>query len=167
MDAEPAAPDSPALLERATGALAMLGGIVAVGIAALVCASVLGRWLFLKPFEGDFEFVRMATAVAVFAFIPYTQARRGHIMVDTFTSWLPQRARAALDAFWDLCFAAAMGFLAWGLYVGSREARENYETTMQLQLQIWPVILLCAALCAILSLTAFLTALRLAWGKPK
>jgi hypothetical protein len=51
--------------------------------------------------------------------------------------------------------------------VGSREARENYETTMQLQLQIWPVILLCAALCAILSLTAFLTALRLARGKPK
>ena len=167
MDAQPSHSGRPDLLERATGALAMLGGIVAIGIAVLVCTSVLGRWLFLKPIEGDFEFVRMATAVAVFAFIPYTQARRGHIMVDTFTSWLPPRALAAIDAFWDLCFAAAMGFLSWGLYVGSREARENFETTMQLQLQIWPVILLCAALCAILSLTAFLTALRLVWGKSK
>jgi TRAP-type C4-dicarboxylate transport system permease small subunit len=167
MDVPPAHPDRPDLLDRATGALAMLGGIVAICIAALVCTSVLGRWLFLKPIEGDFEFVRMATAIAVFAFIPYTQARRGHIVVDTFTSWLPRKALAAIDAFWDLCFAAAMGFLAWGLYVGSREARENFETTMQLQLQIWPVILLCAALCAILSLTALATALRLAWGKPK
>ena len=34
----------------------------------------------------------MATAIAVFAYLPYTQARRGNIMVDTFTSWLP-RAR--------------------------------------------------------------------------
>jgi len=155
----------PHILERATGALALLGGILAVGIAALVCTSVLGRWLFLKPVEGDFEFVRMATAAAVFAVLPYTQARRGHIMVDTFTSWLPERARIAIDAVWDLCFAAAMGFLAWGLLVGAQEARENFETTMQLQLQIWPVIALCAALCAVLSLTAVLTALRLAVGR--
>jgi len=155
----------PDLLERATGVLAYLGGALAVGIAVLVCTSVLGRWLFLKPIEGDFEFVRMATAVAVFAFLPYTQARRGHIMVDTFTAWLPARARVAIDAFWDLCFAAAMGFLAWGLLVGSREARENFETTMQLQLQIWPVVALCAALCAVLGVTALLTALRLVVAK--
>ena len=152
-------------LERATGVLAYLGGALAVGIALLVCTSVLGRWLFLKPVEGDFEFVRMATAVSVFAFLPYTQARRGHIMVDTFTNWLPARVRVAIDAAWDLCFAAAMGFLAWGLLVGAREARENFETTMQLQLQIWPVVALCAALCAVLCLTAALTALRLVRAK--
>jgi TRAP-type C4-dicarboxylate transport system permease small subunit len=110
MTASPTDPERPVLpelatgLERATGVLAMLGGILAIGIAVLVCISVLGRWLFLKPIEGDFEFVRMATAIAVFAFIPYTQARRSHIMVDTFTDWLPQRARQAIDALWDLCF---------------------------------------------------------------
>ena len=31
----------------------------------------------------------MATAIAVFSFLPYCQARRGNIVVDTFTTWLP------------------------------------------------------------------------------
>jgi hypothetical protein len=37
----------------------------------------------------------MATAIAIFAFLPYRQARRGNIVVDTFTSGLPERANAA------------------------------------------------------------------------
>ena len=68
--------------------------------------SVLGRWLSgmplaaqvprrLGPINGDFELVQMATAIAVFSFLPYCQARRGNIVVDTFTSWLP-RARQRL-----------------------------------------------------------------------
>jgi TRAP-type C4-dicarboxylate transport system permease small subunit len=158
--------DKPALIERLTGVLAVAGGVLSLGVAVLVCVSVLGRWLISTPIEGDFEFVRMATAIAVFAFLPYTQARRGNIMVDTFTNWLPAKARLALDAFWDLCYAAAMGILARGLMVGAREARENYETTMQLQLQIWPVVALCAALCAVLALTAALTAVRL-FARPR
>jgi TRAP-type C4-dicarboxylate transport system permease small subunit len=148
-------------LERLTGAVAVLGGVLALAVACLVVVSVLGRWLFSRPIEGDFEFVKMATAMAVFAYLPYTQMRRGNIMVDTFTGWLPVSITRFMDAFWDLCFAAAMGFCAFGLFRGTLDAIRSGETTMQLQLLVWPVIGLCALLCLLVAVTAVATALQL------
>jgi TRAP-type C4-dicarboxylate transport system permease small subunit len=103
----------------------------------------------------------MATAVAVFAYLPYTQARRGNIYVDTFTGWLPEGGRRALDAFWDLVYAAFMAFVAYCLVYGSLGAIQSGETTMQRQLPIWPSIVLSTALCMILALTALATAVAL------
>jgi TRAP-type C4-dicarboxylate transport system permease small subunit len=146
------------LLDRLMGLSAIAGGALAVAIALLVVVSVLGRWLFYLPVRGDFELVRIATALTVFFYLPYTQARRANIMVDTFTQRLSPRLRDAIDAFWDLVFAAAMGACAWGLWLGAFDARDNWETTSDLQLQMWPFILLCAGLCALLTATAAATA---------
>jgi len=156
---------TPPLLERLTGPIAIFGGILALGVAGLVMLSVLGRWLFSMPIEGDFEFVKMATAVGVFAYLPYTQARRGNIMVDTFTGWMGQGARNRLDAFWDLAYAAFMAMCAGGLFLGARDAFQTGETTMQLQLAVWPAIALCALLCALLVLTCIGTIARLIGGR--
>jgi TRAP-type C4-dicarboxylate transport system permease small subunit len=148
-------------LTRITGHVAVAGGLLAMAVAVLVSASVLGRWLFSSPIDGDFEFVKMATAIAVFAFLPYTQARRGNIVVDTFTGGLSAAARARIDAFWDLAYAAFMGFLAYALTLGTMDAIRSGETTMQRQLLIWPSIGVAMLLCALLALTALLTGLAL------
>jgi TRAP-type C4-dicarboxylate transport system permease small subunit len=153
-------------IERLTSIVAVLGGCLALAVAALVVTSVLGRWLFSHPIEGDFEFVKMATAVAVFSYLPYTQARRGNIMVDTFTGWLPVRARNVIDAFWDLCFAAAMAFCAFGLLRGTLDALASRETTMQLQIIVWPVIGVCCLLAVLCAATSVMTALRLLRTRP-
>ena len=159
-----APPSSP--IEHLTGAVAMLGGLLALAVALLATTSVLMRWLFNAPIDGDFEYVKMATAVAVFAYLPYTQARRGNIMVDTFTSWLPARVCRFIDAFWDLIFAALLGYLTTCLVYGTLGAITSGETTMQRQLVLWPSILLCTALSALLVVTAVVTALRLIATKP-
>jgi TRAP-type C4-dicarboxylate transport system permease small subunit len=151
----------PPLIERLTGPIAIFGGILALGVAGLVVVSVLGRWLFSTPVDGDFEFVKMATAIGVFAYLPYTQARRGNIMVDTFTGWMEQSARDRLDAFWDLAYGAIMAFCAWGLFTGAWDALRTGETTMQVQLAVWPAIALCAVLCALLVITCIGTIVRL------
>jgi TRAP-type C4-dicarboxylate transport system permease small subunit len=154
----------PGWVDRLTAAVAVTGGLLALAVAVLVCVSVLGRWLFASPIDGDFEYVKMATGVAVFTYLPYTQIRRGNIMVDTFTSWLPARSSATLDAFWDLVFAACIAFCAVGLFEGAWEALKSGETTMQKQLVVWPVLLLSALLCALLTLVALATAGRLLKG---
>jgi TRAP-type C4-dicarboxylate transport system permease small subunit len=151
-------------LTRITGIVAVTGGLLALGVAILVTASVLGRWLFSKPIDGDFEFVKMATAVAVFAYLPYTQARRGNILVDTFTGGLSPAARARIDAFWDLAYAAFMAFLAYALTLGTMDAIRSGETTMQRQLLIWPSIGVSMLLCALLAMTALITGLTLLRG---
>jgi TRAP-type C4-dicarboxylate transport system permease small subunit len=148
-------------LERAAGAFAVAGGVLMLAVAALVTTSVVLRWQFNAPIDGDFEYVRMGTAVAVFAFLPYAQVRRGNIMVDTFTSWLPARGQAFIDAFWDLAYALFMGFIAYCLVFGTWDAIRSGETTMQRQIVLWPSIAIATGLCMLLTVTAVATAIRL------
>lgn len=152
----------PVWLLRVTALVAMLGGLLALGVATLVVVSVLGRWLADQPVEGDFEFVKMATAIAVFTFLPFTQSRRANVLVDTFTGKLSPRAQDRIDAFWDIVFAAVMATCATGLTIGMAEARLSGESTMQLQLLVWPVIGVCALLAWLLVLTAAMTGIHMA-----
>lgn len=154
-------------IERMNGIIAVAGGLVMLAVALLVTASVVMRWLYSSPIDGDFEFVQMATAIAIFAFLPYTQARRGNIMVDTFTGWLPTAWQRVLDAVWDLAYAALMGYVAYALVHGSLNAFRSGETTMQRQLVLWPSVALCAALAGLVAVTALATALRLANAASK
>lgn len=149
------------LVDRLIGWIAIGGGLLALGVALLVTVSVLGRWVLGKPIEGDFEFVKMATAIAVFSFLPYTQIQRGNIMVDTFTTRLSARGRAALDAVWDLTYAGVAALMAHGLFTGAGEAFRSRESTMQLQILIWPAIGLCALLATVLVLSSLISAARL------
>jgi TRAP-type C4-dicarboxylate transport system permease small subunit len=168
-DAEAAArqtgPQPPAS-ERLSAAIALLGGLLLLCTATLVVVSVLGRKFFDAPVNGDFELVQMATAVAVFSFLPYCQARRGNIVVDTFTSWLPVRGNALIDAFWDLVYAGMMGLIAVCLTTGALEHFRNGQTTMLLQLIVWPALAICTALCFLLALVAVATAARRLRGRP-
>lgn len=166
-DAEtgPAAGVPPGLLDRIVTALAVAGGALSLGVAILVAVSVARRWLGFQPIPGDFEFVQMATAVSIFSFLPYCQLRHGNIAVDTFTSWLPARDNAFIDAFWDVVYAAMMALVAWCLFNGAGDMYRNGTTTMVLGLAVWPAVAICAALAAALAVTSCATALRLAGGR--
>jgi TRAP-type C4-dicarboxylate transport system permease small subunit len=146
-------------LEFHTGTIAIIGGFLALAVSVLVTISVLGRWLFSAPINGDYEFVEIATAIGAFCYLPYTQARRGHIMVDTFTMQFSERTRNRIDAFWDLVYAAVIGFCSYALMFGTLDTLQNHQTTMQLQLVLWPSIALAALLCGIAALSGVATAL--------
>jgi hypothetical protein len=174
------APSQPSLVERLSGVIAMLGGLLSLCVALLVVFSVLGRWLkgvpwaeavagafglSLGPINGDFEMVQMATAVSIFAFLPYTQVRRGNIVVDTFTSRLPPRLNARIDAFWDLVYAGMTALLTACLVVGTLEHYRSGQTTMLLQIIAWPAIAISTALLFLLTCVALTTAVRLVRGR--
>jgi len=164
MDA-PAA-QGPAWVERLAAGLAILGGVVICLAAGLVTASVLGRWLFNSPIPADYEMVEIAVGVAVFAFLAYTQAKNGHIFVDTFTGRVPAGINAFLDGLWGLVLAAFLAFFSWGLYSGGMEARLNGMTLIQLPWPIWPVYLLCALLAALACVVTLVVSLA-KFGQPQ
>jgi TRAP-type C4-dicarboxylate transport system permease small subunit len=145
---------------RIARVLALAGGLLVVGLALLVTTSVVLRWLGGQGVNGDFEMVQMGLALAVFAFLPLCQAHRGNVMVDTFTSRLPSRVQAAVDALWDLVYAAFAGFIAWRLSIGAMEAFTSHTTSMVLGLPIHYAIAGCAGMAAFLALICILTALR-------
>jgi TRAP-type C4-dicarboxylate transport system permease small subunit len=163
MTAQPAR--APSHAERVSGVIAILGGLLSIAVAILVVASVIGRRFFNAPINGDFELVQMGTAISVFSFLPYCQARRGNIVVDTFLTWLPRRAIDCVDAFWDLVYAGMMGLLAACLFTGALEHYRSGQTTMLLQIIVWPALALCAILLCVLVWVALASAFGLLRGR--
>lgn len=174
-DAPSGLPRRASLIERLSGYVAVAGGLVSLATALVVAASVCGRWFksspyaslvpWIGPIDGDFEYVKMGTAIAVFAFLPYAQALRSNIVVDTFTNKLPQRTVDRMDAFWDLVYATMMGILTACMVVGTRDFIKSGETTMMLQLIVWPAIAVCTVLSGLLTLVALITAVKVARGQ--
>ena len=149
-------------LTAATEILALAGGALMLAVATLVTASVLMRWLAGDGISGDFELVQIATALGAFAFLPFCQARRGNVIVDTFTRELPRRTTLLLDATWDLLYAAIIAVLSWRLVLGAHDAFASQTTSMVLGIQQGYAIAACAIMGVFLTLIAAATAARLA-----
>jgi TRAP-type C4-dicarboxylate transport system permease small subunit len=164
-DAPPPPPPDPAI-GRATRLVAILGGCLSIATATLVTLSVLGRWLGFGSINGDFELVQMGVALSVFCFLPLSQARRGNIMVDTFTTWLPARVQRAIDAFWDFVYAGFMALIAWCLMNGARDAVASGLNSTMLGVPLWPVFAATVVLVLLLVATAIDTGLKLLRTRP-
>jgi TRAP-type C4-dicarboxylate transport system permease small subunit len=153
------------LVEHTARALALCGGILLLAAGGTVTASVLLRWLAGNGINGDFEMMEMATALAVFAFLPFCQARRGNIMVDTFTGWMPPHGRRLLDALWDLAWAAFAALIAWQAFKGGLEEISYGTTSMSAGIPVGPMIVATALLAAVLAVVTLVTAVRLLIGR--
>jgi TRAP-type C4-dicarboxylate transport system permease small subunit len=147
-------------LAAVTRPLAIAGGFLMLAVAATVTVNVLLRWLFNTAVSGDIELVQIGTAVAVFAFLPLCQSRRGNIVVDTFTTELPQRVRNGFDALWDLVYVAMALIIAWRLGVGAWDTIRSNTVSMMLGLPTGWAIAACAAMAVFLAIVAIATALR-------
>lgn len=144
-------------LEVASKWLAYAGGTVLVAVAVMTVVSIIGRALVgvgLRPIKGDFEMVEAGAAIAIFAFLPWCQMRRGHVTVDIFISRLSSRAQAALGLIGDALLAVAAYVILWRMWLGFGEkfpyGGEGFrnalgmgskpffvETTYELELPIW------------------------------
>ncbi len=144
-----------------TAALAMVGSLLVIAVALIVVTSVVRRWLTDNVIFGTVEIVEIATALAVFSFLPLCQARRGNVVVDTFTARLKPRALDRIDAFWDLVYAGVAALIAWQLLQGARDTIVSQTTSMMLGLPVGYAIAACAVMAAVLAVVAVATALRL------
>jgi TRAP-type C4-dicarboxylate transport system permease small subunit len=144
-------------LAAVTRPLAIAGGLLMLAVAATVTVNVL---LFNTAVSGDIELVQIGTAVAIFAFLPLCQSRRGNIVVDTFTTGLPARVRNGLDALWDLVYTAMALIIAWRLGVGAWDTVRSNTVSMMLGLPTGWAIAACAAMAVFLASVAIATALR-------
>ncbi|MYZ47943.1 TRAP transporter small permease [Propylenella binzhouense] len=148
------------LVEALAYAAAAIGGLFLVGVSLLVTASILGRWLFRSPINGDYELVQVGIAIAAFLFLPLCQLHNENIIVDAFTTRAPKWAVSALDAFWALVYAMVAAFLAWRLAVGAADTMRSGMTTPMLQLPYaWAMVVGAAAL-GFLALASLLVSIR-------
>jgi TRAP-type C4-dicarboxylate transport system permease small subunit len=146
-------------LELLSQAFAFFGGAVFTGLVAMSATSIALRATTGRPLQGDFEMVQYACAIGIAAFLPWCQMCRGNIIVDFFTTRLPPRAQAALDAFGALLLALVLGMVAWRAGVGAQAVLASGERAMISRIPVW---LPYAGVVPSLALTA-LVALYTAW----
>ncbi|PTX55827.1 tripartite ATP-independent transporter DctQ subunit [Litoreibacter ponti] len=144
-------------LEAVCRWLAFGGGLILVAAAAITVASIIGRALLsfgLGPIKGDFELVEAGCAIAIFAFLPWCQLKRGHVTVDIVVDRMPARAKAALGLIGDMTVAVVSGLILWRIYLGFGEKFPYFseslrgalgmgskpffpETTYELEMPVW------------------------------
>jgi TRAP-type C4-dicarboxylate transport system permease small subunit len=152
------------VLDRASRAVAFLGGVLMLAAGVLIIASIAMRWSLATSIPGDVELVQAATAVAAFTFLPLGQISRSTIVVDTFTQRLPERVRNGIDASWDAVYAVAALILSWRLCVAAVDVIRSHTMSTVIGLPIGWFMLVGVVMLFLLSLTALLTARRLLRG---
>lgn len=146
--------------ERLSRSLAIMGGILLLGVMGMTVASVFGRHIFGMPIPGDYELTELACGIAVLAFFPYCHATSANLVVEFFTSGLGTRLRAALDGIHSLAFTAMAGLITWRLFVGGMRKLDDGETTLYLGIPVHWAYLLAVITTGLLTLVCFVVILR-------
>lgn len=153
-------------MRRLTLWFAALGAMVALAVAIMTTASVLGRALLHMPVPGDVELTQMGIALAISLGLPWCQLRGSNIIIDFFTQKLPLRSQRLLDAAGALLLVVMYGLLAWRTAAGAISVQQSYETTMILGLPMWWAYAALAPGLALAALIALIQAMLLAGGRP-
>ncbi len=153
------------LVVMAARGWALLGGLVLVGVVLLTATSVVLDMLFRRPLPGDFELVQILVAQAAFAFLPWSQIRRGHVVVDLFTMRAPAWFQRGAQAMGSLLMLLLALLLLWRMSIGALDYHDPVypEITPILGIPVWlafPPILVSLLLWAAASAVTMLEDLR-------
>ena len=148
------ASDSPviaAALRTTAQGFGVVGGLLAIAVAAVTVASIIGRAFFAHPIPGDVELAQLGIALSISLCLPWAQLKRANIIVDFFTQKLSAAARAKLDGIGAVLLALMCALLAWRTSVGAVSAYESNDSSAILELPGW---IIYAGLAPGLALTA-------------
>lgn len=140
--------------------VAIAGGILLVAVTVMSLVSIVGRWLASAPVPGDYELVQIGAALCVSAFLPLTQMRGGHVIVDFFTTGAKPVVRASLDAIGALLIALFAGVIAWRMTVGAIGLAEANDQTTILEFPTWIAVAAMVPCFALFSATGLYMAWR-------
>jgi TRAP-type C4-dicarboxylate transport system permease small subunit len=91
------------------------------------------------PILGAYEIVGYLGGMAIGLAMPVTSWQRGHVYVDTFLTWLPRIARAAVNICTRAVCAGLFVVLAWNLVRLGLDLRGSGEVSPTLELKYYPV----------------------------
>lgn len=141
-------------LELLCRAFALAGGAILVAMTVMETVSISLRAVVGAPIPGDFELIKMGTAIAVVAFLPYCHLVKGNFIVDFVLARAPDGVKAAMDALGGLALGSIAAILLWRMTLGGIDLRASADKSMVLSLPIWtafPPILLSLALLVVVS----------------
>lgn len=119
-------------LDQLTAFLKVLGAICLVGMMALTCADVVGRY-FDRPIFGSVEIVGFLATLTVALALPFTHQEKGHIGVEILVRLFSSKTQAVIELITSLASLALFAIVTWRMALYARTMRESGEVSMNLQ----------------------------------
>ena len=137
------------LIDQLTSLMAIVGGLVLVGLVALTFYDVILRYLFSAPLRGRQDIVEMGMVLTLMLAAPYTWRVSGHISVDLYEN-IPSRPLEVLrKLIVRLLVAAVFGLIAWRAVEAGEDAALFNEATNMILIPHLPFVRLIMAVAAL------------------
>lgn len=147
-------------LELLAKLCAVAAGVLLTVITLMTCISIIGRNTTGWTIVGDFELSGSAAGAAIALFMPWCQWRRGHIIVDFFTTKASAATQAGLDRLGALLMALVMGLMTWRSGIGGINAWNSQAGSMMLGFPEWIVYAGIVPALALATLIALMQAVH-------
>lgn len=151
-------------LYRIESVLALLSGLAVFALMVLAVVSVGGRNLAGQPLPGYVDWIEQAMPLIAFMGISYVQRDGGHIRMDIVVGALRGRALWAVEMITTLVVLALMILLVWGSWAHFDRSFDfgspmwSRDSSMDINLPIWPAKLLAPVAFSVLCLRLLLQA---------
>ncbi len=116
--------------------LRYLAAAILMFLMLFTAVDVIGRYFFNKPVWGGFELTEVLLAVLIFAGLPLTTLRNGHIMVDLFDAVMPKAVMRIQHVITNLDGRGCTAFLAYRLFLRGNTLLDAGETTLQIGIKL-------------------------------
>jgi len=144
------------LLFKLESFLNLLGGLVIFLLVFFATFNVLGRWFFDLPISGYIDWVEQSMAFMAFLGIAYTQRIGGHIRMDMLVSHLHGTRLWLVELFSSVLMLLVTVVLIYGSYLHFDRAYSIGDSSLDIDLPIWPAKLVVPIALSILALRLLL-----------
>ncbi len=141
---------------RLESGLNLVAALVILAVMLLGVFQVFGRKLINLPVPGYVDVIEFAMGVFAFIAIAYTQRLGGHVRMEIFLKRLRGRPLWVVEAAGTLIVIAIVAVLAWFGYEHFLRAWNIGDSTIDIQLPLWPSKLLVPVAFAVLLVRLFI-----------
>lgn len=132
--------------------IAAVGLFALLGLALMVMAEVLSRWLLGTAFQGSHDIMQLALPVIVAATFPAAMIRRQHITITFLGGRLGNTAAHYLDLLGNFVLFAVMAVITWQLSIYSMDVTRLGESSWILNVPLAPTWWVTASLFGVATL---------------
>ncbi len=136
--------------------LNLLAALVILGIMLVGTYQVLGRKLLNAPVPGYVDIIEMVMTIFAFLSISYTQRLGGHVRMELLLTRLSGRPLFVLEIIGTIAAMVIVSVLMYYGYTHFERAWEIGDSTIDLELPIWPSKLLVPFAFGVLLIRLFI-----------
>lgn len=92
----------------------------------------------ISGISGYEDYIELTMSCVTLMFFPYTQLERGHVSVDFFAEKLSTRTQIFMDKIWLFVTLCLVIFLAYFMYLGLFESKDDDAVSSILGWSKWP-----------------------------